>query len=223
MKKFYKTIFIAGLILISTFELQAQTTDNNLNQVDLMKKFVGRWKCELGNDTILISENIEFGTGLVCNSQVIANDKIINSVKQLYGYDKKTDKFIVAELIESSPVIEICSTWFTSATTGELVITNPDNAPFRFKFEFKTPDSIEQTAIQNNTDKNFIDAIIIKSPYDRNRNITKEASLFDTVYLADTRINQYAKEDTIFVYVLRNAKVNISEVIKEEKKQQKNR
>jgi len=149
MKTFCKTILVLGFVFIGTFELQAQTTDNKLNQVDLMKKFVGRWKCELGKDTVLIGDNIAFGTGLVCNSQVIANGKIINSMKQLYGYDKKIDKFIVAELIESSPVIEICTTWFTSQNTGELVVTNPDNAPFRFRFEFKNADLIVQSAIQN--------------------------------------------------------------------------
>jgi len=149
MKTFCKTILVLGFVLIGTFELQAQTTDNKLNQVDLLKKFVGRWKCELGKDTVLIGDNIAFGTGLVCNSQVIANGKIINSMKQLYGYDKKIDKFIVAELIESSPVIEICTTWFTSQNTGELVVTNPDNAPFRFRFEFKNADLIVQSAIQN--------------------------------------------------------------------------
>ena len=149
MKTFCRTILIAGFVFISTFGLQAQTTDNKLNQVDLMKKFVGSWKCELGKDTVLISDYIAFGTGLICNSQIIANGKILDSVKQLYGYDKKMDKFIVAELIESSPVIEICTSWFTSKDTGELVITNPDNAPFKFKFVFKNVDLIVQTAIQN--------------------------------------------------------------------------
>jgi hypothetical protein len=149
MKSFYKTLLIAGFVLIGTFKLQAQTTDNKFNQVDLMKKFVGHWKCELGIDTVLICENIAFGTGLVCSTQIIANGKILNSVKQLYGYDKKIDKFIVAELIESSPVIEICTSWFTSQNTGELVVTNPDDAPFRFIFEFRNADLIVQTAIQN--------------------------------------------------------------------------
>ena len=149
MKTIYKTLLIAGFVLIGAFDLQAQTTDNKLNQVDLMKKFVGRWKCELGKDTVLIGENISFGTGLVCSTQIIANGKILNSVKQLYGYDKKIDKFIVAELIESSPVIEICTSWFTSQNTGELIVTNPDNAPFRFRFEFTNADLIVQTAIQN--------------------------------------------------------------------------
>ena len=158
MKTFCKTILIVGFVLINTFGLQAQTADNKLNQVDLMKKFVGRWKCELGKDTVIISDYIAFGNGLICNSQIIANGKILDSVKQLYGYDKKTDKFIVAELIESSPVIEICTSWFTSQDTGELAVINPDNAPFRFKFVFKNADLIVQTAIQND---NIVKEIII--------------------------------------------------------------
>ena len=103
MKTFIKTILIVGFVLINTFGLQAQMTENKLDQVDLMNKFVGRWKCELGKDTVMIGDNVAFGTGLVCSNQIIANGKILNSVKQLHGYDKKTDKFIVAELIESSP------------------------------------------------------------------------------------------------------------------------
>ena len=147
-----------GFILISINGIFGQKTDNRLNQVELMKQFTGSWKCELGKDTIIIGDNVAFGTGLVCNSQIIVKGKIINTVKQLYGYDKKIDKFIVAELIESSPVIEICTTWFTSANTGELVVTNPENAPYRYKFEFKSPDKVVQTVIQN--DK-VIDEVIL--------------------------------------------------------------
>ena len=160
MKTFCKTILITGFILISTNGILAQKIVHKLNQIDLMKQFIGSWKCELGKDTILVGDNIAFGTGLVCNSQIMVNGKIINSVRQLYGYDKKIDKFIVAELIEASPVIEICTTWFTSANTGELVVTNPDNAPFSFKFEFKSPDLIVQTAIQN--DKVFKEIILTR-------------------------------------------------------------
>ena len=162
MKTFCKTILIVGFVMIGTFGLHAQSADNKLDQVDLMKKVVGRWQCELGKDTVLISDNVAFGTGLICSSQIIANGEIHHSVKQLYGYDKKIDKFIIAELIESSPVIEVCNSWFTSQNTGEIVVTNPENAPFRFKFEFKNADLIVQTAIQNDKVVQEISLIRIK-------------------------------------------------------------
>jgi hypothetical protein len=118
-----------------------------LNQTELIKQFAGTWKCELGKDTILMSENIPFGSGFVSNSHTTANGKILTSVRQLYGYDKKSGKFIIAELIQSSPFIEICNAWFISRTSGELVITNPENAPLKFKFEFRSPDIIVQSSI----------------------------------------------------------------------------
>ncbi len=127
-----------------------QSAHTKLNQVELMKKFTGSWKSELGKDTLLITVNTPFGTGMISSSQTTVKGKILDSVKQLYGYDKKIDRFIIAEQIKSSPVIEICNAWFTSETSGEIVITNPENVPLRFTFEFRTPDLIVQRAILNN-------------------------------------------------------------------------
>jgi predicted alpha/beta superfamily hydrolase len=129
---------------------QAPVIAGKLNQVELMKQFIGSWKSELGKDTILIADNEPFGTGMLSRSQITVKGNVIESVTQLYGYDKAADKYIIAELIKSSPVIEICHTWFTSNNRGEIVVVNPENAPFRFKFEFRTPDMIVQTAIRDN-------------------------------------------------------------------------
>lgn len=101
----------------------------------------------MGIDTFLINENKPFDTGMISYSQIITKGNVIDSVIQLIGYDKKADKYIMAELIKSSPFIEICNVWFTSSTAGEIVISNPKNSPTRFKFEFKTPDSLVQTAL----------------------------------------------------------------------------
>ncbi len=63
MKKFCLTISIAVFLLICTNELQAQTTQTKLNQVELMKQLEGSWTGEIGKDTI---DNYNFkpvGTG----------------------------------------------------------------------------------------------------------------------------------------------------------------
>ena len=63
-------------------------------------------------------------------------------------------------------------------------------------------------------DKKITNGILVKvTSYDRDKNRQKEAPLFDTVYLAAQRINKYAKEDTISIYVLMNAKVDVNEII----------
>lgn len=149
MKNTSIKILIILFMLISMNHLEAQVLKIELNQVELMKKFIGSWKGEFGEGSVFTSENNAFGDGIISNSQIITNGKIIESIAQLYGYDKKDDKFIIAELKEASSHIEICSTWFTSDSKGEIIITNPVGAPYSFTFEFITPDIIEQTAFHD--------------------------------------------------------------------------
>jgi len=156
MKKITIFLLLSFLILFNMNTIQAQTSATKLDQVELMKKFIGNWKGEFGDNQVFTSENKPFANGMISMSRITKNGEIIESLAQLFGYDNKTDKFIIAELKESSSVIEICSTWFTSVNSGEIIITNPNDAPYRFKFEFKTPDLIEQTAIQDNKVVNTI-------------------------------------------------------------------
>jgi hypothetical protein len=149
MKTILRTIIIAIFVSMSYGEVKAQPKLDKLDQVELMKQFLGNWKGELGKDTFLISENKSFGTGMVSIARIITKDTCLDSIRHLYGYDKKIDKFILAELIKSSPVVEICNSWFTSNNTGEIVIVNPANVNVRYKYEFRNPDMIVQTALLN--------------------------------------------------------------------------
>jgi hypothetical protein len=72
-------------------------------------------------------------------------------------------------------------------------------------------------------DKKIENAILVKENYyDSDRDRQKEIPLFDTVYLAAQRINQYAREDTISIYVLKGAKTDINKIVKDEADQRKN-
>ena len=51
MKIFCLTISIAVFLLVLLNGLQAQTTTTKLNQVELLKQFLGTWKSEMVNDT----------------------------------------------------------------------------------------------------------------------------------------------------------------------------
>lgn len=156
MKTIAKTLHTIIFILCISHSIPAQTKAIELNQVELMKQFIGSWKGDLGNSSVFICDNKAFSNGILSNSQVIINGEIIESVVQLYGYDVTSDKFIIAELKESTTHIELCSIWFTSKNTGEIIITNPDDAPYRFRFEFKNQDTIIQTAIQDDKVMNKI-------------------------------------------------------------------
>lgn len=70
-------------------------------------------------------------------------------------------------------------------------------------------------------DKNLTDAVLVKEKNDDDKGRATEIPLFDTVYLAGQRINKFAREDTISIYVLRGAKVDISSRIREEAERKK--
>jgi hypothetical protein len=56
-------------------------------------------------------------------------------------------KYIIVKAFHS---FVICYVRFTFENTGEIIITNPENPPLKFNFEFLTPDLIVQTAIKYN-------------------------------------------------------------------------
>jgi hypothetical protein len=147
MKLFINTILITLFIFIIMNKLPAQETQTKLDQVELLKQFIGTWKCEYRKDTLLIIENNPFGIGMVSNSKIVTNGETIETIIQLHGYDKEKDRFNVAELIQSTSVLEIINARFISKTSGELVVTNTENAKYQWRFEFKTPDLIVQQAI----------------------------------------------------------------------------
>lgn len=65
-------------------------------------------------------------------------------------------------------------------------------------------------------DREIKDVILVKEAGDEDKGRQEEIPLFDTVYLAAQRVNPYAREDTISIYVLRGAKVDVNKRIKEE-------
>lgn len=64
--------------------------------------------------------------------------------------------------------------------------------------------------------RKIIDVVLVKNSNDKDKNRHQEIQLFDTVYLASQRINKYAREDTISIYVLKGAKIDVNKRLKDE-------
>ena len=152
MKTVCLTTMITAL-LFCTYGIQAQTADTKLDQMELMKQFIGSWKYDSPDGSSMIFENIPFGDAMVGNTRFISKDTIFDQNKYLWGYDKKNDKIIIAEIFNNTPVMEIDVVWFTSKNIVEGVlqqdISDPENASIKFKFEFKSQDAFILTVSQN--------------------------------------------------------------------------
>jgi hypothetical protein len=64
--------------------------------------------------------------------------------------------------------------------------------------------------------------ILVKSIYDKDKNRDREREFFDSVTLVGEITNQYAREKGTRVYLLKNAKISVNDILKEEILKRKN-
>jgi hypothetical protein len=155
MRTSYLNTMIVAFLLLYTNGIQAQTTLAKLNQVELMKQFVGSWKVQESKDTTFFWDAKPYGTGLDGNYKTVANGKTVTEGKFLQGYDKLTDKSIYVELSSGMDQdIDINATWFISKTKYKYIpfkdVSNYEKASYKIEGEFKSPDMFVETTIKNN-------------------------------------------------------------------------
>jgi hypothetical protein len=155
MKRVYLFTLSVVFILLCTNGIQAQTTQTGLNQAELMKQFIGTWKNETIKDTVYTAEFKPYGNGgMEFKLTSVTQGKTWLEVKQLWGYDKKSDKIVVAGLAKDNPNIMLQATWFTAKNKCEQVplefASDPKQSSFRVLFELKSPDLVVREEIVNN-------------------------------------------------------------------------
>jgi hypothetical protein len=153
MNRFYSTTAFAVLLLFISIGINAQTAQTKLNQVELLKQFIGTWKSESFDGSAMILDYTPFGNAIVGNAKIVSKDTVFDNKKYLLGYDEKNDKIIIAILHYNAPIIEITANWFISKDIMNSVpyqyISNPENATMKWKFEFKSPDKFVISSLQN--------------------------------------------------------------------------
>jgi hypothetical protein len=146
MKTFCVMTMIVLLMLCANVS-QAQTTQPKLNQVELMKLFIGNWKIQWTKDTVYYWDLKAFETGLESYFKTVVKDKIISEGKQIWGYDSKLDKYVGASL-EKGKDIMILAMWYTSNNRYILTflsdINNLDKPYLKAEGVVK-PDAISET------------------------------------------------------------------------------
>lgn len=128
-----------------------------LNQVELHKQYIGKWKNEMSKDTSIFWDGKPYGTGLECYFKLVANEEIVIEGKQIWAYNKKIGKFILAELNKGVDN-GIYASWFLSKEKCIMLpyedITNLENASLKWEDEFISPDMfLHKTIINNKIEK----------------------------------------------------------------------
>ena len=64
MKTLHSVFSALFFLIVIASQANAQTTQPELNQVDLIKQLIGNWKSEINKDTVEYMETKSYGTGI---------------------------------------------------------------------------------------------------------------------------------------------------------------
>lgn len=140
---------------VETFQSQPQPVSASLsgNQQELMKKFVGTWKAQVGKDTVHFWTCGKFNNSYESYMKGEAKGKLFYERKVLMGYDEMKGKIIVSVLDSNNPSNTIFAGWFPTPDVFQEVLiddmSNPSAAKYSWKFEFKN-DRLVWNTLQDN-------------------------------------------------------------------------
>ena len=147
MKKFWLTTAIALLIMDCSNGLQAQTNVSNVDQLNLMEKFLGNWQLDGDKDTLVVNEFQRYGKAFVETYYQIIDGKNTWLSIWSYSFFPKEGKFKFFGLNSNGGY----STWIASFTTENVWIQyriqnfNPEKVLAKAEIRFIDPDHITVT------------------------------------------------------------------------------
>lgn len=92
MKKLSLTTAIFVFLLCLSDGIQAQATQKKLNQLEMMKQFIGNWKAEAGKDTATFWTCRPYGKTFIIETYDVVKGKKIQLYVNNMGYDTQDDK-----------------------------------------------------------------------------------------------------------------------------------
>jgi hypothetical protein len=154
MKKFCFTAIIAVFLLVCLNEVQAQTTQTELNQVDCINQLIGSWKCEYGKDTTVYSDYNTYGTGVDVIMKYLSKGKTFMEKRINWAYDKTLNRIIGLYQTKGGDIVSLWAVEWISKNKYYLVgykdISNPENASRRLEGTLKSHDLLEVIHYVNN-------------------------------------------------------------------------
>jgi hypothetical protein len=140
MKKLCLTTLIFVFLLFSFIGIQAQTTQTKLNQVELMKQWIGTWQNDIAKDTIEIWEAKPYGKAIIAAVYRVIKGVKSDSYVCNFGYDDRDDKIKGFNLSPNTDFM----TWIGVFTTDKLFKADAldsfksEIVWFKNEIEFKT-------------------------------------------------------------------------------------
>ncbi len=144
MKKIM-ALCISGLIaLCISVSLQAQSSQGELDQVELMKQFIGTWKAELGEDTTVTWDVTPNGKGYKESLNYQAKGETYTTTEGIIGYTLENRNVTRYVLFPNGMMVRLRGGFDSdSKMYWELYTVYENKVIASLTFEFITPDKIK--------------------------------------------------------------------------------
>ena len=143
MKKTMNLILSVLISISFSLNLSSQSDQKNLDQVELVKQFIGNWVSEIGKDSTILVEVIPSGEGLYFQAEWKSNGKTYATARSIIGFNNTKE------------LLALSSVWQNGTTTmdiGKFVTENklvterffpdkPNHAVALSEIDFPSPET----------------------------------------------------------------------------------
>jgi len=143
MKKSISVLLCLSLLSILSLNLYSQSAEEELDQVELVKHFIGTWEADLGKDTISVIVFTPLNSGLHVVQEFKANGKAYVSIKGVWGFSDDK-QMLYGVFVSSDGTIVLDKGRFETKTKFRVdrYYGNTSHAAQMIEWEFLTPESI---------------------------------------------------------------------------------
>lgn len=139
MRKSTSLLVCFALLACLSLKLYAQSADEELDQLELMKQFIGTWQAEVGGDTLLTLTYEPFGNGIIIAQKRQVNGEAFWSAKSIMGVSRDK-KNTMGMMVDQNGI--------TSSSFGKFV-SSDKNVFEMYRDDLKHPVLIREMTFQS--------------------------------------------------------------------------
>ena len=138
-------IMLPLLILFSTsLCVSSQSTEKKLDQVELIKQFIGTWKANVAPDTVAILKFTPVDGGFLVLQEMKAKGKTYQTEAAIVGFSKDKQSVISVDLWASGNITQDIGKFVSDRKfLSERIAFDKKLAVMMIEWEFLSPDTFE--------------------------------------------------------------------------------
>ena len=169
MKKIIFPMLVLPLMaLCFSMTLNAQSSETDLDQVELMKQFIGKWICETGEDSTAIWEIIPSNAGYQINYSRQADGETYLTSQGIMGFARSKQLVNWYHLLTGGGIYRDVGKFVSDKKIiMERYAIEPNHVMASFEIYFQTPDKFKWIHKKRGMKETWDDAVIIEIAYTR--------------------------------------------------------